>query len=85
MKKILKETDTFMAELARDDDEEVDDVPLVSKRARTSTSVEAPVPLTVVPPSRLPSDAPKRKRTGRTKSTATTSKRHKPSKDLEAQ
>ena len=74
-----------MAELAKDDDEEVDDVPLVSKRARTSTFVEAPVPLTVVPPSRLPSDAPKRKRSGRTKSTAATSKRHKPSKDLEAQ
>ena len=74
-----------MAELEKDDDEEIDDVSLVSKRARTSTFVEAPVPLTVVPPPRLPSDAPKRKRTGRTKSTAATSKRHKPSKDLEAQ
>ena len=74
-----------MAELALDDDEEVDDTPLVFKRARTSTSVESPVPLTVVPPPPPPSEAPKRKRTGRTKSTIATLKRHKPSKDLEAQ
>ena len=73
-----------MAELARDD-EEIDDVPLVSKRARTSSSVEAPVPLTVVPPPPPPSATNKRKRTGRTKSTAATSKRHKATKDLEAQ
>ena len=73
-----------MAELAKDDDEEVDDTPLVFKRARTSTSVEVPVPLLVVPPPPPPSDAPKRKRTSHTKSTAATSKRHKSSKDLEA-
>ena len=70
-----------MAELAKDNDEEVDDTPLVFKSARTSPSVEAPVPLTVVPPS----DVHKRKRTGCTKSTAATSKRQKPTKDLEAQ
>ena len=69
-----------MAELAKDDDEEVDDTPLVFKRARTSPSVEAHVPLTVVPSS----DVHKRKRTGRTKSTTATSKRHTPTKDLEA-
>ena len=73
-----------MAELAKDDDEEVDDVPLVFKRARTSPSVEAPVPLTVVSPPPSPFDSLKRKRTGRTKSTAATTKRHRPS-DLEAQ
>ena len=55
-----------MAELEKDDDEEVNDTPLVFKRARTFTSVESPVPLTVVPPPPPPSAAPKRKRTGRT-------------------
>ena len=74
-----------MAELAKNDDEEVDNAPLIFKRAKTSTfsSIEAPVPLTVVPPPPL-SDTLKRKRTGRTKSTAATSKRHKATKDLEA-
>ena len=73
-----------MVELAKDNDEEVDDTPLVFKRARTSSSIEALVPLTVVPPPPPPSAATKRKRTGCTKSTAATTKRHRPS-DLEAQ
>ena len=73
-----------MAELAKDDDEEVDDTHIVFKRARTSPSVKAPIPLTVVPPPPPPSAALKRKCTGRTKSTTTTSKRHKPTTDLEA-
>ena len=75
-----------MAELTRDDNEEVDDVPIVFKCARTSssTTIEDPVPLTVVPPPLPPSDAPKRKRTGRTKSTAVNTKRHK-AEVLEAQ
>ena len=67
-----------MAELAKDDDEDIDDTPLVFKRARTSSSIEALVPLTVVPPSSPPSAATKRKRTGRTKYTAATTKRHRP-------
>ena len=73
-----------MAELAKDDDEKVDDVPLVFKRARTSLSVEAHIPLTVVPPPPPLSAALKRKRTGHTKSTTATTKKHKPTKDLEA-
>ena len=73
-----------MAELAKDDDEEVDDTPLVFKCARTSSSIKAPIPLTVVPPPPPLFATTKRKRTGHTKSTIATSKRHRPS-DLEAQ
>ena len=73
-----------MAELAKDDDEEIDDTPLLFKCAMTSSSIEALVPLTVVPPPPPPSDAPKRKRTGHTKSTAINTKKHK-AEVLEAQ
>ena len=73
-----------MAELAEDDDEEDDVAPLVFKYARTSSSIDAPVSLTVVPPPPPPFVTTKRKCTGHTKSTAATSKKHKPT-DLEAQ
>ena len=72
---MMEETDRLVAGESDDDD-----VPLVSKRTKTSSGTDAPVPLQMVHPPPPSVTSTKRKRTGRTKSVA---KRHK-TKDLEA-